>query len=73
MTTPSHARAPLAAAAAAFVLASVVHAQWAPVDRLPGAESVQALRERAPASGARLSDVRWDVAGGRLWYQLGTK
>jgi dipeptidyl-peptidase 4 len=72
MTSSTIRRAPLACALAAFACATAF-AQWAPFDQLPGADAVRTARDRAPAGSGRLSDVRWDIPGGKLWFQLGGK
>lgn len=66
---PSRAIRPAALPAlAAAILSLHAHAQWAPFAELPGADRVRA--SEAPAGGAgRIGEVRWDVDGGKAWFQ----
>ncbi|MFM1935066.1 MAG: Prolyl tripeptidyl peptidase precursor [Planctomycetota bacterium] len=62
-------RAPAWLAALAMSVAGrPAAAQWAPLDQLPGAARVQAIRAPSGAAGT-VSDVRWDPAGGKVWFQ----
>ena len=48
------------------------HAQWVPFDSLPGAQRVSAI-ESPGGSAGRVTDVRWDIPGGRVWFQYAGK
>ena len=48
------------------------HAQWVPFDSLPGAQRVSAIESPGGAAG-RVSDVRWDIPGERVWFQYAGK
>ena len=48
------------------------HAQWVPFDSLPGAQRVSAI-ESPGGSAGRVSDVRWDIPAGRVWFQYAGK
>ena len=56
--------AALAAALAAFAC-SLASAQWAPFSALPGADRVD--RGQVGGSAGRVSEVRWDLPGGKAW------
>jgi dipeptidyl-peptidase-4 len=56
----------------AVISATPVSAQWTPFARLPGAERVSAVESPAGSAG-RVSDVRWDIANGRVWFQYAGK
>lgn len=56
------------ACALAAALASACHAQWAPLADLPGADQVRRLGDPGGRAG-RISEVRWDPAARRAWFQ----
>jgi len=62
--------AALAAALAAFAC-SLASAQWAPFSALPGADRVD--RGQVGGSAGRVSEVRWDIPGGKAWFQYAGK
>ena len=62
--------AALAAALAAFAC-SLASAQWAPFSALPGADRVD--RGQVGGSAGRVSEVRWDLPGGKAWFQYAGK
>ena len=72
MTDRPLIRATAAAALAAIAFALPARAQWAPFAELPGADRVNSVD--APGGNAgRIGEVRWDIPGGKAWFQYAGK
>jgi len=73
MTTRSRLPLALAAAAIVSVLAPRAFAQFVPYKDLPGADEVKRLQSAGAGDrGGRVGEVRWDLAGGTVWFKAGT-
>ena len=65
---PAARRGVSALVALVAALSGAAHAQWAPRADLPGADAVARLGDPGGRAG-RVSDVRWDAAARRAWFQ----